>query len=30
LKVANTNGRAEVLGAKVGATPGQNLTAKMI
>ena len=26
LKVANTNGRAEVLGAKVGAVPGQNLT----
>jgi hypothetical protein len=30
LKVANTNGRVEVLGAKVGAIPGQNLTTKMI
>jgi len=30
LKIANTNGRAEVLGAKVGAIPGQNLTTKMI
>jgi hypothetical protein len=30
LKVANTNGRAELVGAKVGALPGQNLTTKMI
>jgi hypothetical protein len=30
LKVANTNGRVEVLGAKVGAIPGQNLTTKII
>lgn len=30
LKVANTNGRAELVAAKVGAVPGQNLTTKMI
>jgi len=30
LKVTNTNGRAELVGAKVGALPGQNLTTKMI
>ena len=30
LKVANTNGRAEVVATKVGATPGQNLTTKAI
>jgi hypothetical protein len=30
LKVANTNGRAELVGAKVGAVPGQNLTTKSI
>jgi hypothetical protein len=30
LKVANTNGRAELVGAKVGALPGQNLTTKTI
>tara|TARA_R100000808_G_scaffold23263_1_gene51432 strand:+ start:1272 stop:3815 length:2544 start_codon:yes stop_codon:yes gene_type:complete len=30
LKVANTNGRAELFAAKVGAVPGQNLTTKMI
>lgn len=30
LKVANTNGRAEIVATKVGATPGQNLTTKAI
>jgi hypothetical protein len=30
LKVANTNGRAELVAAKVGAIPGQNLTNKAI
>ena len=30
LRVANTNGRAELVGAKVGAVPGQNLTTKTI
>lgn len=30
LKVANTSGRAELVGTKVGAVPGQNLTTKSI
>ena len=30
LKVANTNGRAELVATKVGAIPGQNLTTKAI
>ena len=30
LKVVNTRGRCEVIGAKVGAVPGQNLTTKLV
>ena len=30
LKVSNTRGRCEVVGAKVGAVPGQNLTTKLV
>jgi hypothetical protein len=26
LKITNTNGRVEIIGTKVGATPGENLT----